>query len=125
MFSSMISPKRFLVSEILYLEESGFFGSICLDSAYQEINPLGMVPALDIGLDRAMTQVDAILQYVAELYSEANLGANEGINNQFEFNETMAFLTGDFHPAYWPFFTPQRYTTSSVIWQSCRLYVMP
>ncbi len=23
----------------------------------------------------------------------------------------MAFLTGDFHPAYWPMFSPARYTT--------------
>ncbi|MIL09719.1 glutathione S-transferase [Salmonella enterica subsp. enterica] len=23
----------------------------------------------------------------------------------------MSFLTGDFHPAFWPFFSPQRYTT--------------
>ena len=26
-------------------------------------------------------------------------------------NPLMAFLTGDFHPAYWPMFSPQRYTT--------------
>ena len=28
-----------------------------------------------------------------------------------EFHETLAFLTGDFHPAFWPFFAPQRFTT--------------
>ena len=36
--------------------------------AYRRINPLGMVPALDVGASRPMTQADAILQYVAERY---------------------------------------------------------
>ena len=54
------------------------------DPAYKKINPLGMVPALDIGGSRAMTQANAILQYIA-----------------------------DSHPAYWPMFSPQRYTTDN------------
>ena len=36
------------------------------DPEYKKINPLGMVPALDIGGSRAMTQADAILQHIAE-----------------------------------------------------------
>ena len=81
------------------------------DPAYKKINPLGMVPALDIGGSRAMTQVNAILQYIADSHPAARLGAADGLEAQFEFNETMAFLTGDFHPAYWPMFSPARYTT--------------
>lgn len=80
-------------------------------AAYRKINPLGTVPALDIGGPRAMTQAGAILQYIAESHPDAKLGASEGIENRFVFNETMAFLTGDFHPAFWPIFFPQRYTT--------------
>lgn len=79
---------------------------------YKKINPLAMVPALEIGLSRPMTQADAILQYIAEKYPESQLGSAEGLENQFEFNETMAFLTGDFHPAFWPMFVPFRYTVS-------------
>ena len=81
------------------------------DPAYKKINPLGMVPALDIGGSRAMTQANAILQYIADSHPAARLGAADGLEAQFEFNETMAFLTGDFHPAYWPMFSPARYTT--------------
>ena len=69
------------------------------------------MPAVDIGESRMMTQAGAILQYIAERYPESNLGSNEGIVNHFKFNETISFLTGDFHPAYWPLFSPQRYTT--------------
>lgn len=82
---------------------------------YKKINPLGLVPALDINKSRAMTQADAILQYIAESHPQSDLGSNEGIDNRFEFNETMAFLTGDFHPAFWPMFVPFRYTTSKKV----------
>ena len=68
---------------------------------YKKVNPLGMVPALDIGGSRAMTQANAILQYIADSHPAARLGAEDGLEAQFEFNETMAFLTGDFHPAYY------------------------
>lgn len=78
---------------------------------FKKINPLGMVPAIDIGGPRAMTQGDAILTYIAERYSDKNLGANAGLEARFEFHETMSFLTGDFHPAFWPYFSPSRFTT--------------
>ena len=80
--------------------------------SYRKINPLGMVPALAIGGARAMTQADAILHYVIDRHPERDLGADAGVEAHFEFNEVMSFLTGDFHPAFWPFFRPQRFTTS-------------
>lgn len=80
---------------------------------YLAVNPLGMVPALDVPDYRIVTQANAILQYIADLYPEGDLGADEGVNAQSEFNEIMAFLTGDFHPAFWPMFSPNRYTVSA------------
>lgn len=79
----------------------------------KRVNPLAAVPALDIGGKRAMTQAPAILQYIVDSYPQANIGANDGIENAFEMNETMSFLASDFHPAFWPFFFPQRYTTAT------------
>lgn len=79
-------------------------------AVFKKVNPLAQVPALDIGGKRAMTQADAIFAYIVEKYPEANLGADDNILGRFEYAETMSFLTGDFHPAYWPFFGPQRYT---------------
>ncbi|MFV0477844.1 MAG: glutathione S-transferase family protein [Parahaliea sp.] len=81
--------------------------------AYRKINPLGAVPAIDIGGNRPVAQGNAILQYIAERFGNANLGADEGLEARLEFNEAMAFLTGDLHPAFWPYFMPQRYTTAS------------
>lgn len=77
------------------------------------INPLAQVPALDLGEERARTQAGAILEWVADHWPDADLGAGAGADDEarFRFFETMAFLTGDFHPAFWPWFVPQRYTT--------------
>lgn len=77
---------------------------------FKRVNPLAQVPALDLGGPRAMTQADAILGYIAETHPAARLGADDDAMGRFEFAETMAFLTGDFHPAFWPLFAPQRFT---------------
>ena len=79
--------------------------------AYRRINPLGMVPALQDGGPRVMTQADAILKYISAKHPEAMLGAGDGPEAEFDMDEALAFLTGDMHPAFWPFFAPQRYTT--------------
>lgn len=69
------------------------------------------MPALDIGGPRALTQAPAILKYIVGLHPEAGIGGNEGLVNEFEMNETLSFLASDLHPAFWPLFFPQRYTT--------------
>lgn len=69
-----------------------------------------MVPALQDGGSQTMAQADAILKYISASYPQAGLGAGEGLMAEFEMDEALAFLTGDVHPAFWPFFAPQRYT---------------
>ncbi|HFU4202775.1 TPA: hypothetical protein ACGO8F_000343 [Streptococcus suis] len=72
----------------------------------------GEVPALDVPDYRITTQASAILQYIADLYPASDLGADSGAVAQSEFNELIGFLTGDFHPAFWAVFIPNRYTVS-------------
>ncbi|NOD85958.1 MULTISPECIES: glutathione S-transferase family protein [unclassified Ruegeria] len=79
---------------------------------YLKINPMGMVPALKDDGFRIMTQADAILKYIEAKYPEAGLGVAKDPLSQFGLDEALAFLTGDFHPAFWPFFVPDRYTVN-------------
>lgn len=51
------------------------------------------------------------MNYIAERYPAARLGADDSILGRFEFNETMSFLSADFHPAFWPYFVRQRFST--------------
>ena len=80
---------------------------------YLKINPLGAVPALKDGDHKIMTQADAILKYIETKYPNADLGVPKDPISQFELDEALAFLSGDFHPAFWPFFVPDRFTVNS------------
>lgn len=77
-----------------------------------KINPSGMVPAMKLEGKPILTQADAILKYIAETHKDANLLIEGDAYAHYELDEMLAFLTGDFHPAFWPFFTPARYTVS-------------
>lgn len=78
------------------------------DPEYLNINPLGVVPALDNGR-RTLTQADAILHYLSDTHPDAELGGHGSADAAYDFNYWMAFLTVDLHPAWFPFFNPQRY----------------
>ncbi|MCP9801812.1 glutathione S-transferase N-terminal domain-containing protein [Synechococcus sp. RedBA-s] len=81
--------------------------------AYRQVNPLGMVPALRIANGRLLTQADAILKFIATSFPDAGLGAGDGELAEFNLDEALAFLTGDVHPAFWPYFGPGRFTTKT------------
>ena len=81
------------------------------DPEYLKINPLGQVPAIiDVDGD-VMTQGDAILKYLARKYPAAKLGDDGTLQNGYDLDRWMAFLTGDLHPAFFPFYKPERYST--------------
>lgn len=80
-------------------------------SAFSKINPLGAVPALEMDDGRIRNQVDAILQYFLALRPGSDLGARGDIDETFELDRWIAFLTGDFHPPFGVWFNPRRFTT--------------
>ncbi|MEB3338503.1 MAG: glutathione S-transferase [Leptolyngbyaceae bacterium] len=76
---------------------------------FLKINPLGQVPAMIDGDGEVMNQADALLKYLVHKYPDANLGDNGTLQNAYELDRWLAFLTGDMHPAFYPFFRPGRY----------------
>ncbi len=83
------------------------------DPEYFKLNPLGQVPAMIDGDSGVMTQADAILKYLANKYPEAELGDDGTLQDSYELDHWLAFLTGDVHPAFFPFFAPDRYSIDS------------
>ena len=81
------------------------------DPDYLKINPLGVVPALEHD-GRLYTQADAILHWLAASHPDAKLGADGTPDGEYAINHWLAFFTGDLHPAFFPFFNPQRYADS-------------
>ena len=83
------------------------------DPEYLKINPLGQVPAIIDGDGDVMTQGDAILRYLARKYPAAKLGDEGTLQDGYDLDRWMAFLTGDLHPAFFPFYHPERYSTDN------------
>jgi glutathione S-transferase len=70
------------------------------------------VPALDTGEGWILTQVGAVLRYLARRFPAARLGSDGSLREDAELDRWSHFLTGDLHPAFFPLFAPQRYTTA-------------
>lgn len=83
------------------------------DPEYLKLNPLGQVPVMIDGESGVMNQADAILKYLAKKYPQAELGDDGTLQNSYELDRWLAFLTGDVHPAFFPFFAPARYSIDS------------
>ncbi|MBE7209609.1 MAG: glutathione S-transferase family protein [Gluconacetobacter diazotrophicus] len=80
---------------------------------YRAINPAGAVPALRCGSGVVLTQASAILHYLARSHPAAELLDETTPEAAAENDRWSAFLTGDLHPAFFPVFTPGRYTIST------------
>jgi glutathione S-transferase len=83
------------------------------DPEYLKVNPLGQVPALVDGDSGVMNQADALLKYLADKYPQAKLGSDDTLQDAYQLDRWLAFFTGDVHPAFFPFFRPNRYWVDS------------
>ena len=75
---------------------------------YLKLNPAGAVPALVDG-GSVYTQNSAIQKYLIDKYPWANLGPYPTPEGHYELNHWHAFLGGDLHPGFRPYFAPQRF----------------
>ncbi len=77
--------------------------------SYLRINPRGQVPALRVD-DRPLLETDAILAHIADRKPAAHLLPPNGTTERDVANQWLAYLGSGFHPPFWPYFTPQRYS---------------
>ena len=74
------------------------------------INPSGMVPTVVLDDGQVLTEAAAILAWVVDSYPVAELGASSAEPlARFDLEEALAFLTGEVHGAFGPYFAPQRF----------------
>ena len=83
------------------------------DPQYLAINPAGAVPSLDFGGEAPLTQAAAILKYLAVTNPEADLLDRRSPESEAQLDRWCDFITGDLHPAFFPLFTPARYTVAT------------
>jgi len=75
------------------------------------INPSGAVPALRTAEGRGLTQAAAIMQHIANRTGRQDLLGGDDSDARDEVSVWLSFFTGDFHPAFWPYFVPAMYIT--------------
>lgn len=76
---------------------------------FRIINPSAAVPALRQEDGSVLTQSAAVLRHLATSNPDVSLADAD----ERELDRWSAFLTGDLHPAFFPLFRPDRYTTGT------------
>jgi glutathione S-transferase len=76
---------------------------------FRKVNPRGQVPALRAD-GRVLLEVNAILAHIADRNPDAGLLPPNGTGARDVANQWLSALGTSTHPAFWPFYNPQRYT---------------
>lgn len=74
---------------------------------YLRVNPKGYVPALRLDDGEVLTEVTAILQYVADRAPAARLAPPAGTMAHYRLIEWLNFVSSEVHKAFGPLWNPQ------------------
>lgn len=69
---------------------------------YLKVNPAGYVPALELDNGVVLTEVPAVLQYLADQHTEAKLAPVNGTTDRAFLQGHLNFVSSELHKAYAP-----------------------
>jgi glutathione S-transferase len=70
----------------------------------EDVNEKGFVPVLELDDGQRLTEVPAVLQYVADRVPERGLAPPAGTMERYRLMEWLNFLATEVHKIYWPLF---------------------
>ncbi|MCK2087189.1 glutathione transferase GstA [Thauera aromatica] len=73
---------------------------------YTTINPKGYVPALQLDSGEVLTELPAIVQYLADLAPEKKLAPANGTLERYRLQSWLSFIGTELHKSFSPFFNP-------------------
>lgn len=73
---------------------------------YYGINPKGYVPDLELDDGQRLTEIAAIVQYVADLAPEKKLAPANGSFERYRLQEWLNFIATEIHKQFSPLFSP-------------------
>jgi glutathione S-transferase len=76
---------------------------------FLKLNPVGKVPVLVLDDGKVLTEVPAVLMWIAEHWPEAGLGPDDSEDGRFAMRKWLAEFNGDIHPSFTPYFLTFRY----------------
>jgi glutathione S-transferase len=80
--------------------------TIASGRAYAEINPKGYVPALEVRSGEVMTEVSALIQYLADEAPQAGLMPAVGTAERYKTLEWIGFVATEIHKGFGPLWNP-------------------
>ncbi|MDR0578800.1 MAG: glutathione transferase GstA [Candidatus Accumulibacter sp.] len=82
-------------------------GKIAADGGdFSRINPKGYVPALELDGGGVLTEVQAIVQYIADRKPESGLAPKDGTLERYRLQEWLGFINSEIHKGFVPLFNP-------------------
>ena len=75
-------------------------------------NPAGKVPVLELDDGTCVTQVNAVLQFIAESWPEAGLGDDGSPKSRHAMQRWLSHFNGDVHTSFTPYFMTHRFADS-------------
>jgi len=73
---------------------------------FNQINPKGSVPVLELDNGELLTEGPAIVQYLADLNPESGLAPANGTLARYRLQEMLGFINSELHKSYSPLFNP-------------------
>jgi len=98
--SCALAPHIALEHSILMYEAIRVERGKQTDTSYLAINPLGRVPALVTTNHGTITEVPAVLSFIADMAPEHSLMPSSGTQERYEVLRWMAYLSSTIHPAF-------------------------
>ena len=83
------------------------------DPEYLAVNPLGRVPALVTASHGTITEVPAVLSFIADAAPDQRLLAPAGASEHYETLRWLAYLSSTVHPAFGRLWRAERFTTEA------------
>jgi glutathione S-transferase len=74
--------------------------------AFAEINPKGYVPAIEVRDGEVMTEVSALIQYLADQAPQAGLMPAAGTAERYQVLEWIGFVSTEIHKGFGPLWNP-------------------
>ena len=90
------------------LVKINLFGDRVLDDGrnFSDINPKGSVPVLELDNGELLTEVCAILQYIADTNPDSDLAPENGSFERARLQEWLSYLNSELHTTLGLFFSP-------------------
>jgi len=76
-------------------------------AAFADVNPKGYVPALALDSGEVLTEVSALVQYLADQAPQAGLVPAAGTTERYRLLEWLGFISTEIHKGFGPLWKPQ------------------